>query len=85
MTDPDQRTIRKDDRLLDRLGRDLPTSKDGDDVELMLAAWRRSMPDAGPPDPGLVAAITAPAARPGGGWSAPRWAWPRRSSSSAAG
>lgn len=55
MTNPDLRTVREDDRLLDRLGRGEPAS--GDDVDAMLSAWRRNLPVAGPPDPRLLAAI----------------------------
>lgn len=62
MTDPDLRTLRHDDRLLDRLGRG-ERAADGD-VEAMLSAWRDTLPAAGPPDPRLVAAVTAPPARP---------------------
>jgi hypothetical protein len=68
MTNPDLRTVREDDRLLDRLGRGEPVrgpvrgssrgSARGDDVEAMLAAWRRSLPVARPADPRLLAAIT---------------------------
>jgi len=64
MTDPSLRTQRKDDRLLDRLGRGEPGDPAGDDVEAMLAGWRRSMPVAGPPDAHLLAAVTAAAPRP---------------------
>lgn len=62
MTDPDLHTVRADDRLLDRLGRGAPA--DGDEVERMLAAWRRSLPAAGPTDALLLAAVTEPARRP---------------------
>jgi hypothetical protein len=55
-TNPDLRTVREDDRLLDRLGRGEPVR--GDDVEAMLAAWRRTLPAAGPPEPPLLAAVT---------------------------
>lgn len=55
-TNPDLRTVRKDDRLLDRLGRGEPVR--GDDVEAMLSAWRRTLPVADPPEPRLVAAVT---------------------------
>jgi hypothetical protein len=59
VSNPDLRTIRKDDRLLDRLGRGEPVrGARGDDVEAMLAAWRHTLPTAGPPDPRLLAAIT---------------------------
>ncbi|MGH3756963.1 hypothetical protein [Actinophytocola sp.] len=61
MTDPDLRTLHEDDRLLDRLGRGVPLETRGrDDAEAMLVAWRRSMPDAGPPDPRLLDAIARP-------------------------
>jgi hypothetical protein len=63
MTDPDLRTLRHDDRLLDRLGRGEQVG-DGD-VEAMLGAWRQTLPAAGRPDPRLVAAVTAPRTRPG--------------------
>lgn len=59
MTDPNLRTQRKDDRLLDRLGRGEPGDPAGDEVEAMLAGWRRSFPAAGPPDAHLLAAVTA--------------------------
>ena len=59
MIDPNLRTQRKDDRLLDRLGRGEPGDPAGDDVEAMLAGWRRSLPIAGPPDAHLLAAVTA--------------------------
>lgn len=62
MTDPDLRGIRRDDRLLDRLGRGAPAT--GDDAEAMLAAWRRTLPAAGPPDAALLATVTRASARP---------------------
>lgn len=62
MTGPDPRTVRHDDRLLDRIGRG--EQVDDGDVEAMLGAWRRTLPVAGPPDRRLVAAVTAPRARP---------------------
>lgn len=62
MIDPDLRTVRRDDRLLDRIGRGEQVA-DGD-VEAMLGAWRDTLPVAGPPDPRLVAAVTAPPPRP---------------------
>ncbi|HEV7650324.1 MAG TPA: hypothetical protein VGP26_19425 [Actinophytocola sp.] len=62
MTDPDLRTLRRDDRLLDRIGRG--EQVDDGDVEAMLSTWRRTLPVAGPPDPRLVAAVTAPRVRP---------------------
>jgi hypothetical protein len=61
--DPDLRTQRHDDQLLDRLGRGEPVEAH-DEVEAMLSAWRQDLPVAGPPDPGLLAAITAPGVRP---------------------
>jgi hypothetical protein len=65
MTDPDLRTVRHDDLLLDRLGRGEPVAAaDDGDVEAMLAAWRRSLPVAGPPEPELLAAVTNRTARP---------------------
>lgn len=57
MTDPDLRMIRRDDRLLDQLGRGEPVTSE-DDVEVMLAAWRHTLPDPAPPDPRLLAAMT---------------------------
>ncbi len=62
MTDPDLRTLRDDDDLLDRLGHGEPA--DGDDVAAMLAGWRRSLPVAGRPDDELIAAVTRRTARP---------------------
>jgi len=62
MTDPDLRTLRQDDRLLDRIGRGEPV--DGGEVEAMLGAWRDTLPVAGPPDPRLVAAVTTRRAKP---------------------
>lgn len=63
MSDPDLRTQRHDDQLLDRLGRG-ERIEPYDDVEAMLSAWRQDLPVAGAPDPGLLAAIAAPAVRP---------------------
>ena len=63
MRDPDRRTQRHDDQLLDRLGRG-EWIEPRDDVEAMLSAWRQDLPAAGPPDPVLLAAVTAPAVRP---------------------
>jgi hypothetical protein len=62
VTDPDLRTVRRDDRLLDRVGRGAPAS--GDDVEAMLGAWRQTLPAGGQPDDALLAAVTRPPARP---------------------
>jgi hypothetical protein len=65
MTDPDPRTVRADDKLLDRLGHGQPAH--GGDAEDMLAGWRSGLPAAGPADPRLVDAVTAavtPVARP---------------------
>jgi hypothetical protein len=62
VTDPNLRTLRNDDRLLDRIGRGEQVN-DGD-VEAMLGAWRDTLPVAGPPGPRLVAAVTAPRPRP---------------------
>ncbi len=62
MTDPDPRIVRRDDRLLDRVGRGAPA--DGDEAEAMLAAWRQTLPVPGPPGDTLLAAVTAPPARP---------------------
>ena len=62
MSDPNMRTLRHDDRLLDRIGRG--ERVDDGDVEAMLGAWRDTLPVAGPPDPRLVAAVTAPRPRP---------------------
>lgn len=75
MNKPDLRTMRDDDQLLDRLGRNEPfDGYDGahrddylDDggVEAMLATWRATLPAAGPPDERLVAAVaTAVAPKP---------------------
>lgn len=61
--DPNLRTQRDDDRLLDQLGRG-ERVQPRDDVDAMLAAWRQELPTAGPPDPRLVAAVTAPQSRP---------------------
>ena len=65
MSDPDLRTQHHDDRLLDQLGRGEQVQP-RDDVDAMLAAWRQELPVAGPPDPRLVAAVTAPRIRPKG-------------------
>jgi hypothetical protein len=62
VTDPDPRVVRRDDRLLDRVGRSVPA--DGDEAEAMLAAWRQTLPVPGPPGDALLAAVTAPPARP---------------------
>ena len=55
MIDPDLRTIRRDDQMLDRLGRGEPAGDD--DVEAMLSAWRSTLPTDCPADPRLLAAI----------------------------
>jgi hypothetical protein len=57
MNDPRLPAIHRDDKTLDRLGRAEP-ARDGDEVEAMLAAWRRTLPAPGAPDPALIAAIT---------------------------
>jgi hypothetical protein len=62
VTEPDPRIVRRDDRLLDRVGRGAPA--DGDEAEAMLAAWRQTLPAPGPPGAALLAAVTAPPARP---------------------
>jgi hypothetical protein len=66
MTDPDPRTVRADDKLLDRLARGEPSR--GDDVAAMLADWRAGLPATGPADPRLldaaIAAVTPAVKRP---------------------
>jgi hypothetical protein len=61
--DPDLRTQRYDDQLLDQLGRG-ERIQPRDDVDAMLGAWRQELPTAGPPDPRLVAAVTTVQSRP---------------------
>lgn len=53
---------RRDDELLDRLGRGEPV--DGGETERLLFHWRAAMPSAGPTDERLLAAVTAAVARP---------------------
>ncbi|HEY7594381.1 MAG TPA: hypothetical protein VH969_14610 [Actinophytocola sp.] len=64
MIDPDLRTVRNDDRLLDRIGRgERIRPRDEGDIEAMLSAWRLGLPIVGPPDSRLLDAVTGPPRR----------------------